>query len=294
MQVSTNNLSYIPAFTQTSANGMAKAEVKKESGAAEAPISRKPQDAVSISEEAKRLGKSIPVQYHEPLPLELLTALVTVADKPAQEQSSVSSVNAGASTQANAGNISGTAAISAGAEPAQAVFAKLKETFPNIDFVTGADPFAAKNVKNNGRNTVYLDAEALRKIENDPRYAARVFANIESSLEVFGKGYSYSEGGKTTTLSGGALNLSFYGNGEGSKVVASMITYTDDSKATKNGLFSFGESREKALHRRINDLYNRDLRKWFDAFNVREAERVYYDFDEAWSKLQAAQKGIVK
>jgi len=42
----------------------------------------------------------------------------------------------------------------------------------------------------------------------------------------------------------------------------------------------------------ITDSHNKSLNEWFDMFNVSESERQYYDFNEAWSKLQASDGGI--
>jgi len=256
---STGNHSHIQAYSQTRAANSTKTEPGTKSAEPQTHMAVEPKDTVSISEETK--SKSANAAEH-----------------------------IGDISLATAKTYSTTAA-SASAESKTPVFDKLKATFADINFVTGRDPFAAKDAKNNGHNTVYLDADALRKIENDPRYAARVFANIESSKEVFGKGYYYTDGGRTATLVGGALNLSFYGKGEGCKSLASMYIYSATG-SMGNNQFLYGESPGKALHRGINDLYNRDLKKWYDAFNVHESERFYYDFNEAWSKLQAAQKGI--
>ena len=181
--------------------------------------------------------------------------------------------------------------VTASSKSASPVFDKLKQTFSTVNFVTGKDPFEAKEVRNNGKNTVYLDSAALRKMENDPRYAARVFAEIESSMATVGKGYSYREGDRTYTLQGSALNLSFYGQGEGSKLVATMIVFDADGKPnTPSPLFSLLESQGKAIHRGIAETANSSLRKWFDVFNVPEHERRYYDFDEGWKQLKAASR----
>ncbi|MDR0303160.1 MAG: hypothetical protein LBH98_00075 [Chitinispirillales bacterium] len=169
------------------------------------------------------------------------------------------------------------------------VLGKLKSTFSNVNFVTGKDPFSAENIKNNGKNTVYLDDAALRKIETDPRYAARVFAEIEASLNIYGKGFSYSDGDTIATLSPGATNLSFYGETENVKCVATMIKYNvGNSNDKQNSLFSFKESEKKTVNRGIIEISNNSLKKWFDVFNVAEDQRRYYDFDTAWSKLQAS------
>lgn len=196
--------------------------------------------------------------------------------------------------QANAAKAAGTAAVSESGDSSKTMFDRLKETFSDINFVTGADPFARKDVRNNGRNTVYLDAEALRKIETDPKYAARVFSDIESCKDIFGKGFNYGNAYKRTILEGGALNLSFYGKDESSKVVATCITYTDNSKkGTGNSMLMDWQNQAKKVNKGIADHHNNNLKKWYNTFNVPESERFYFSFDEAWSRLQAAQKGVM-
>lgn len=196
--------------------------------------------------------------------------------------------------QAGIAKVAGTSAVDECEDSSKSVFDRLKETFPDINFVTGSDPFARKDVRNNGRNTVYLDAEALRKLETYPRYAARVFSDIESSKEIFAKGFSSGNAYKRSIMVGGALNLSFYGKDESSKVVAMCITHTDDSKkGTGNTMFKQWENEMKAYNKWVTDHHNNSLKKWFDHFGVPESERVFFNFDEAWSRLQAAQKGVI-
>gem|GEM_PF-3502639 len=194
-----------------------------------------------------------------------------------------------AASQASSAKTAEASAIAASSQAASSVFDKLKQTFNTVNFVTGKDPFEAKDVRNNGRNTVYLDSAALRKLENDPRYAARVFAEIESSMATVGKGYSYSEGDRTYTLQGSALNLSFYGQGEGSKLVATMFVFDADGKPnTPSPLSSLLKRPGEAIHRGIAETANNSLKKWFDVFNVPESQRRYYNFDEGWKQLKAA------
>ena len=172
----------------------------------------------------------------------------------------------------------GASAVTAGAQSKNTVFDKLVQTFSNVNFVTGKDPFESGDVRNNGRNTVYLDAAALNKLETDPKYAARVFAEIESNMEIVGKGYTYRDGDRTYALQGSALNLSFYGQRESSKLVATMFVFDADGKPDSSSpLLSLIKSPGKAIHQGIAQTANNSLKKWFDLMNVPESERRYYD-----------------
>ena len=194
-----------------------------------------------------------------------------------------------AATQTGSAKTGAASTVTTSTQSANSVFGKLSQSFSTVNFVTGKDPFEAKEVRNNGRNTVYLDSAALRKLESDPRYAARLFAEIESSMATVGNGYSYREGDRTYTLQGSALNLSFYGQGEGSKLVATMFVFDADGKPnTPSPLSSLLKRPGEAIHRGIAETANNSLKKWFDVFNVPESERRYYNFDEGWKQLKAA------
>ena len=176
-----------------------------------------------------------------------------------------------------------TSAASASTQSGNSVFDKLAQTFSNVNFVTEKDPFESGDVRNNGRNTVYLDSAALHKLETDPRYAARVFAEIESNMDIVGKGYSYRTGDRTYTLQSSALNLSFYGQGEGSKLVATMFVFDADGKPdTSSPFLSLMKNPGEAIHREIAQTANNSLKKWFELMNVPESDRRYYDGDERW------------
>ena len=203
----------------------------------------------------------------------------------------LSSKDNSAAAQADSAKTDAVSTITASSQTLNSVFDKLKQIFNTVNFVTGKDPFDAREARNNGRNTVYLDSAALRKLENDPRYAARVFAEIESSMATVGKGYSYREGDRTYTLQGSALNLSFYGQGESSKLVATMFVFDADGKPnTSSSLFSLLRSPGEAIHRGIAETANNSLKKWFDVFKVPESQRRYYDFAEGWKQLKTASR----
>lgn len=182
-------------------------------------------------------------------------------------------------------------AVQESTDSGKSMLDKLKETFSNVNFVTGNDPFAGNEPKRLSKNTVYLDTAALRKLENDPRYAARVFSEIETSLSVFGNGVSYRDNNKTFMMPAGSTNLSFYGKTESSKSVAKSYAFATSGPINNRLLGSLGETEEEKTHRRINDLANKNYKTWADKFKVPVSERHYFDINEVLSKLQASKEG---
>lgn len=178
------------------------------------------------------------------------------------------------------------------------IFDSLKEAFPGVNFVTNRDPLAGKNASARPTDTVYLDAAALRKLENDPKYAAYVFSEIQTSL-TYAKGYTLNQGNRVTVKLPGAQTLSFYGKTETSSGASSSASYSYTATGKSSpGIFSLLQSQVgrggnakaynsfRQLSNAICATRNEAYRKWAGAFQIPEGEGYYVNADEVWQNAQ--------
>lgn len=182
----------------------------------------------------------------------------------------------------------------------------LKDSFPGVNFITNRDPLAGKNAKAKPTDTVYLDTEALQKIEKDPKYAAYVFSEIETSL-TYGKGYTIREGNRVVKKLPGAQTMSFYGRKETSASASASGSFGAITKAgSMPNIFTMAlntymkskntsSASNNSFHQLSNTICqtrNETYKKWADKFEVINGGGYYVDASEVWSKTQQLLKGL--